>query len=116
MVLGIPGLVMLARFVPPGVREPELDAGEGARAVPILSRAAVRHGLVGALLVLVVATATVALAVAAAGEGLGQDRGFTEAFLRIWMPATIAAWIQLFGILATAMVGGLLAGARYRRK
>ena len=26
MVLGIPGLVMLARFVPPGVREPDLDA------------------------------------------------------------------------------------------
>ena len=25
MVLGIPGLVMLARFVPPGVREPDLD-------------------------------------------------------------------------------------------
>jgi len=26
MVLGIPGLLMLARFVPIGVREPELDA------------------------------------------------------------------------------------------
>ena len=28
MVLGIPGLVMLARFVPPGVREPDLDTGD----------------------------------------------------------------------------------------
>jgi PAT family beta-lactamase induction signal transducer AmpG len=27
MVLGIPGLMMLARFVPPGVREPSLDVG-----------------------------------------------------------------------------------------
>jgi PAT family beta-lactamase induction signal transducer AmpG len=27
MVLGIPGLMMLARFVPPGVREPGLDGG-----------------------------------------------------------------------------------------
>jgi PAT family beta-lactamase induction signal transducer AmpG len=27
MAVGIPGLVMLARFVPPGVREPELDSG-----------------------------------------------------------------------------------------
>ena len=26
MVLGIPGLVMLARFVPPGVREPEFPS------------------------------------------------------------------------------------------
>jgi hypothetical protein len=25
--VGIPGLVMLARFVPPGVREPDLDRG-----------------------------------------------------------------------------------------
>ena len=27
MVLGIPGLLMLARFVPPGIREPDLDVG-----------------------------------------------------------------------------------------
>jgi PAT family beta-lactamase induction signal transducer AmpG len=27
MAVGIPGLVMLARFVPPGVREPDLDRG-----------------------------------------------------------------------------------------
>ena len=30
---GIPGLVMLARFVPLGVREPELDTGEDAATV-----------------------------------------------------------------------------------
>ena len=30
MVLGIPGLLMLARFVPPGVREPAFDAEEPA--------------------------------------------------------------------------------------
>ena len=28
MVIGIPGLLMLARFVPPGVREPDLDMGD----------------------------------------------------------------------------------------
>jgi len=28
MAAGIPGLVMLARFVPIGVREPDLDTGE----------------------------------------------------------------------------------------
>jgi PAT family beta-lactamase induction signal transducer AmpG len=33
MVVGIPGLLMLARFVPPGVREPDLDVGETAAAV-----------------------------------------------------------------------------------
>jgi PAT family beta-lactamase induction signal transducer AmpG len=27
MVVAIPGLVMLRRFVPPGVREPDLDVG-----------------------------------------------------------------------------------------
>jgi PAT family beta-lactamase induction signal transducer AmpG len=31
MVLGIPGLLMLARFVPIGVREPELDTGGTGR-------------------------------------------------------------------------------------
>jgi PAT family beta-lactamase induction signal transducer AmpG len=34
MVVGIPGLVMLARFVPPGVREPALDAGDTPSAEP----------------------------------------------------------------------------------
>jgi PAT family beta-lactamase induction signal transducer AmpG len=29
MVLGIPGLMMLARFVPPGVREPQFEAPPG---------------------------------------------------------------------------------------
>jgi PAT family beta-lactamase induction signal transducer AmpG len=33
MVIGIPGLVMLARFVPPGVREPDLDIGDRPLAV-----------------------------------------------------------------------------------
>lgn len=34
MVLGIPGLVMLARFVPPGVREPALDVGGSDEQAP----------------------------------------------------------------------------------
>ncbi len=34
MVLGIPGLVMLARFVPPGVREPDLDVGGSDEQAP----------------------------------------------------------------------------------
>ena len=33
MVIGIPGLLMLARFVAPGVREPDLDVGDVAPAV-----------------------------------------------------------------------------------
>jgi PAT family beta-lactamase induction signal transducer AmpG len=33
MVVGIPGLAMLARFVPFGVREPDLDTGDAARPV-----------------------------------------------------------------------------------
>jgi PAT family beta-lactamase induction signal transducer AmpG len=34
MVLGVPGLLMLARFVPLGVREPALDTGESTEAAP----------------------------------------------------------------------------------
>jgi PAT family beta-lactamase induction signal transducer AmpG len=41
MVLGIPGLVMLARFVPLGVREPDL-AGDVAAPVPAHSPHPVR--------------------------------------------------------------------------
>jgi PAT family beta-lactamase induction signal transducer AmpG len=38
MVLGIPGLMMLGRFVPPGVREPDVDAGGSDGQLPMEGR------------------------------------------------------------------------------
>lgn len=115
IVLGIPGLVMLARFVPPGVREPDLDAGDEPGRVPVVSGAALARGAIGAVLVFVAGAAIVAWlsAGSAPGEGPGASVGFAGAFNRVWHPVVLADWIQLLGLVACAIVGGLFIGARY---
>jgi PAT family beta-lactamase induction signal transducer AmpG len=116
MVIGVPGLLMLGRFVPPGMREPELDAGGAARDVAPVSAALVARG-VGAMLVLVVTLGAV-VALAAALDARAADGGapfaWREAFVAIWRPAGVGDWVRLFGILACAAAGGLLVVARYR--
>jgi PAT family beta-lactamase induction signal transducer AmpG len=118
MVVGIPGLVMLGRFVPFGVREPDLDT----KAVPVVSvRAsallapALAAGLVlavGALLVLAVLDALQAMHGAPAA---GFDVG--AALWRVARPADAGGWIQLAGAAAFGVVGGVfLAAARARRR
>ena len=70
MVLGIPGLLMLARFVPPGVREPAFDAEEPAPAVkrPLARSQLVARGIAGGA---VVGVGTLAIAaLLSALEGL----------------------------------------------
>jgi PAT family beta-lactamase induction signal transducer AmpG len=119
MVLGIPGLLMLARFVRPGVREPDLDVGTVA--APSGSVPAVRPALIvsriaaGMLLLLVGCGGVVALLSALAAQQENPAAGFdvVAAFSRVWQPVAIAGWIQLLGIVVCAIIGGLLIGARY---
>jgi PAT family beta-lactamase induction signal transducer AmpG len=112
IVLGIPGLVMLARFVPPGVREPDLDAGDVPGRVPVVSGAALLRGAVGAVLVFAAGAVIVASLAVAAVSGEGASVDFASALIRVWQPAALADWIQLLGLVACALVSGLFIGAR----
>jgi MFS transporter, PAT family, beta-lactamase induction signal transducer AmpG len=112
-VLSIPGLVMLSRFVPIGVREPEftiMEVRPGKR--PSSSALAVR-GVTGGGLIGVAALALIALltALRTMRETPAVGFDFGAALWRVARPAGINDWLQLFGIAAFAVIGGLLVGA-----
>jgi PAT family beta-lactamase induction signal transducer AmpG len=116
MVLGIPGLVMLARFVPPGVREPDFSdepVDIQAAQAPLTRSQIATRGLIGAVLMgtgalLLVALLT-ALRVMRSTTAAGFD--FGGALRLVANPAGIADWVQLVGIATFAVFGGLFVAA-----
>jgi PAT family beta-lactamase induction signal transducer AmpG len=122
---GLPGLLVLARFVPLGAREPELRlqppraAGERA---PISAAALALRGAAGGLAGMALGAGTAALLAAlkamkpAAGPAghprlPGRPFDLWTPFAALWSPADLNAWLILAGILACALVAGLLAAA-----
>lgn len=114
MVIGIPGLVMLARFVPIGVREPEFTVEEARpKKTPQSTAALVRRGVIGGLLLGVGSFALVALlaAVRTMRETPAVGFDFGAALSRLARPVGIDDWLQLVGIAAFAVIGGLFVAA-----
>jgi PAT family beta-lactamase induction signal transducer AmpG len=110
---GAPGMVLLARFVPLGVREPTFTIeatsagrrlGRGALAARGLL-AGVVAGTIALLLVAVVSAAKTAHG----GPGLGF--GLAHALRAVLAPADAAAALTLAGVALTAVVGGLFTAA-----
>ncbi|HEY7697309.1 MAG TPA: hypothetical protein VIE88_02785, partial [Vicinamibacteria bacterium] len=115
MVMGIPGLVMLARFVPPGVREPEFPVAEGERKRPLTSGELAARGALGAVvaggLALLSVATLAALKTLRETPEIGFDLGRALAELR--NPTEITDWVELLGILGFAAIGGLFTAAVY---
>jgi len=117
MAIGIPGLVMLGRFAPFGVREPRFE-DQGTSPAPAVS-GLMRPGLTAALGLAVVATLLLATLDA-------MDRTRTQptmpfdvgaALWRLSHPADPGGWVQIVGIGAFAIVGGMfIAAARARKR
>ena len=117
MVVGIPGLLMLGRFAPLGVREPDFEVETLPAAGAMTSRLLAPAATAGAALAV---GATVLLAALDAMEAMrvtpaaGFDVGVS--LWRLSHPADIGDWVQLSGILAFASVGGLfIAATRAKR-
>jgi MFS transporter, PAT family, beta-lactamase induction signal transducer AmpG len=116
LIIGIPGLVMLHRFVPIGVREPEFEL-EGRPVTEPVS------GLLGPSLVSAVGLAGVAGVLVALLDAMQTTRtapqtGFDlgAAMWRLSHPADVGGWVQVGGIVAFALVGGLfIAATRAKR-
>jgi PAT family beta-lactamase induction signal transducer AmpG len=125
MVIGVPGLVMLARFAPIGVREPQLPTDRAiatAASVAVSPSAFVGRGLAATVLSGAGGSFIVALMAALqnmrANPGAGLD--LVAAWSAVWRPSGIDGWLQLAGIAAFAVAGGIVAvaasAARQRRK
>jgi PAT family beta-lactamase induction signal transducer AmpG len=112
MVFGIPGLVMLGRFVPLGVREPEFTVEPPRLREPLTGSGLFLRGLAGGL-----ATGVVVFVLAALLAALKTMRDtktafdFSAAFWQVARPVAITDWVQLFGIVVFAVFGGLFVAA-----
>jgi PAT family beta-lactamase induction signal transducer AmpG len=104
---GIPGMVMLARFVPWGVREPSFSVEAPKWGPPLGRGAVVQAGLLGAG----IAAVSVLVLLAALGGvvGVRAGRGFDlgPALVAILSPRTFADWLSATSVAVSAVVGGL---------
>jgi PAT family beta-lactamase induction signal transducer AmpG len=119
--IGIPGLLMLNRFAPLGVRDPELDTGAdvAAGATPIATGALLRSGALAMVALAIAASLIVAVldAMQATRGADGTPFDVGAAIVRLLQPSDTNGWLQIVGIAAFAVVGGMfLAAARARRR
>ncbi|HWC65136.1 MAG TPA: MFS transporter, partial [Thermoanaerobaculia bacterium] len=119
----VPGLVMLARFVPPHVREPDFEA-EGVHPKGPLGPGA----LVAGAAAIAAAGVAAALAASALLDALKAMRGahpkpfdFAGALVHLLSPATPGGWLDLaepviLGVFVGLAAAGLLAARRGVRR
>lgn len=117
MVIGIPGLMMLGRFVPLGIREPDFEI-ETLPGAPAYASGLLGPGMVAGTILAVFAALLLAALDAMDAMRTTPEVGFDmgPAILRLLHPVAIGGWVQLVGILAFAAVGGMfIAATRARR-
>jgi PAT family beta-lactamase induction signal transducer AmpG len=117
IVVGIPGLVMLNRFVPLGVREPDFD-DHVARPAPAPASGLLGPGIAAAIGLTIASALLVAVL-----DAMQAMRGtppvafdVRAALWRLVNPADVGGWVQIVGILAFAIVGGMFIAATRARK
>jgi PAT family beta-lactamase induction signal transducer AmpG len=111
VLFGVPGMVMLARFVPWGARDVNFEVAAPSWGPPI-SRAQLglwsALGGAGTLL-----AGMGGLALVAGLTSLRAGRGFQawSAIAAAWSPASVADWTTTFGLAVLALLGGLATAA-----
>jgi MFS transporter, PAT family, beta-lactamase induction signal transducer AmpG len=116
LVVGIPGLLMLHRFVPFGVREPDFE--HVGRPASVEVSGLLRPGMIAAAGLTIVAGLFVALLDAMQAMRATPAAAFDlrAALLRLLSPADAGGWVQVAGILTFAVVGGLFIAATRARQ
>jgi len=118
MLAGIPGLVLLARFVPPGVRDPTFTV-EPPRDRERLSAAALgARAAVGGLIGLTTALLTIAALAASKAARGNNAAGFdlVSSLSVLIRPETFTAWVQLLGSIVFGVACALLTAAVFAAK
>jgi PAT family beta-lactamase induction signal transducer AmpG len=111
VVFGVPGLLMLARFVPWNARDVEFEVLDPARGRPLSKGGLAWRALAGGAASLAVGLGTLALV--AGLTGMKSGRGFTAwaGIARALHPVGVADWTTAAGLLVLAVLGGLATAA-----
>jgi len=110
LVTGVPGMIMLYRFVPFGVREPEFHVAAPSRGAPMPARRVAAAAGLGGLLC--GGGSALALAAVTALGALRDGGGFDVAgpLAALFRPAGFGDWLTLLA-LGAVVIGGALATA-----
>ncbi|MET0984841.1 MAG: MFS transporter [Steroidobacteraceae bacterium] len=117
LVIGVPGLLMLNRFAPFGVREPQFEHERETAPVAAVS-GLFRPGMTAAVGLAIVASLLLAMLDAMDKVRTAPGTGFdiSGAMWRLTHPANAGDWVQIVGIVTFAIVGGMfIAATRVRR-
>lgn len=111
VAFGVPGMVMLARFVPWGVRDVEFDVLEPSRGRPLSRRGLVLRAGAGAAVALLAGLAGAALV--GGLRSLRAGRGFEvlPALGAVVAPSSVGEWTTTVGLAVLAVLGGLATAA-----
>ncbi|BAU50079.1 major facilitator family transporter [Sulfurifustis variabilis] len=101
IAIGIPGLLMLHRFSPLGVRDPELEALADIRPRILTRGDLVRRGALGGLVALVIGAFSVAALDAFKRMRALPDAGFDliAPLTHLLVPTTVSDWLSAVGVL-----------------
>jgi MFS transporter, PAT family, beta-lactamase induction signal transducer AmpG len=111
LVTGIPGLVMLYRFVPWGTREPEFHVAARSRGASLSRSALIFRSAVAALLGVGVSVLCSLML-----DGIRSHRSsvpfdWRDAAYRIAVPAEVGDWTTLVAVLVVGLLAGLATAA-----
>jgi PAT family beta-lactamase induction signal transducer AmpG len=112
LVVGIPGLVMLARFAPLGVREPTFSVEAVTLRAPLGAAQIALRGAMGGLVV--GAAGFVLDATLFAVKTMRETKGAFDLWAAMWRlahPASITDWLELVGVAAFGVISGLFVAA-----
>ena len=111
VIFGIPGMVMLARFVPWGVRDVEFDVLAPPRGRPLSRRGLAARAGLGTAVALVAGLGAVALAGGLSSVRAGRGFSVLPALVAVLRPSGIAEWTTTAGIVVLAGLSGLATAA-----
>ncbi|MHB8346678.1 MAG: AmpG family muropeptide MFS transporter [Acidiferrobacterales bacterium] len=113
MAVGIPGLIMLQRFSPLGVREPQIDALAAVPARALSPGALIARGLGGGLAAFALAGLSFATIQAlGAMHHVPEERFSLAAPLAVlFHPQHTGDWIELFAVAIFSVLSGLVVAA-----
>ena len=107
VLTGIPGMVMLARFVPWGVREPTFSVEAPKWGDPVTRKALVVRGVLGGLVTGAAGLALLGTMGAIAGFRAGRGFDPVGAALALLSPRSFGDWLSAAGLVVFAVGGGL---------
>ncbi len=113
MVAGVPGMLLLHRFAPLGMREPPFTVEKPQVLSPLSTTALAWRGVFGTLAGILIGAALLAALAGLRGMKTvpGGEFLFMAALRAIIQPAGIAGWMQLGGVVVVGVATGLVAAA-----